>query len=604
MTRNSTLYRRGLGGLALLCGGGALVGAGAGGCAQDAPIESKEHPPHAASEAPPPVSGGTTLLTRDGRFAVVADEGADAVYIIALEGHQLVKEVLLEPGDEPGRLIEGDDGQIFVALRRGGAVARLDVASGETARQSVCATPRGLAWDADAAELFVACADGELHTLDAELARLERQQLDADLRDVVVKDGRVFVSKFRSAEVLEVGSGAERGVPHAYTSPTLVRSFEAAVAYRMKLLPDGAIMLLHQRALAQEIPTGSPVNGQTYYGGNCDEVIVHAAATVFDDTLRPVTPPDHGTIGTLVLPLDMDVSSDGAWLAVVGAGSEQLAVVPLSEAVYGDAFDNCFSPSFMPLTVLGEPVSVVFTPDAELLVQTRQPATLTRITREGEVRAVTHLPVSGGRDWGHALFHKQAGPFSPIACASCHPEGREDGRTWQFANIGPRRTQTVAGGVLDTMPLHWDGDMTNLHDLMGEVFVNRMGGAAPPADRVESLGVWMQTVSALPASPAKDQDAVARGEAVFHDQTVGCATCHSGEAFTSNETLDVGTGKPFQVPSLRGIAMRAPFMHDGCAPTLRARFDDERCGGGDAHGKTSQLSAAELDDLIAYLTTL
>ena len=35
-------------------------------------------------------------------------------------------------------------------------------------------------------------------------------------------------------------------------------------------------------------------------------------------------------------------------------------------------------------------------------------------------------------------------------------------------------------------------------------------------------------------------------------------TCHSGALFTNNATVDVGTGRAFQVPSLRGVAWRAP----------------------------------------------
>ena len=55
---------------------------------------------------------------------------------------------------------------------------------------------------------------------------------------------------------------------------------------------------------------------------------------------------------------------------------------------------------------------------------------------------------------------------------------------------------------------------------------------------------------------------------------------------------------------LVGIASRAPFMHDGCAKTLKERFTNTACGGGDQHGKTSQLSDAQLDDLVAYLESL
>ena len=56
------------------------------------------------------------------------------------------------------------------------------------------------------------------------------------------------------------------------------------------------------------------------------------------------------------------------------------------------------------------------------------------------------------------------------------------------------------------------------------------------------------------------------------------------------------------VPSLIGLAWRAPYMHQGCAATLADRFGT--CGGGDAHGKTSQLSAEQRADLIAFLETL
>ena len=68
----------------------------------------------------------------------------------------------------------------------------------------------------------------------------------------------------------------------------------------------------------------------------------------------------------------------------------------------------------------------------------------------------------------------------------------------------------------------------------------------------------------------------ARGRALFQDARVGCASCHGGSMGTNNQTMDVGTGAAFQVPALRGLAWRAPLMHDRCAPTLRARVPDPR----------------------------
>jgi hypothetical protein len=64
----------------------------------------------------------------------------------------------------------------------------------------------------------------------------------------------------------------------------------------------------------------------------------------------------------------------------------------------------------------------------------------------------------------------------------------------------------------------------------------------------------------------------------------------------------VGTGGKFQVPSLIGVAWRAPYLHSGCAATLEARFGD--CGGGELHGHTAQLAAGERTDLIAFLKSL
>ena len=58
-------------------------------------------------------------------------------------------------------------------------------------------------------------------------------------------------------------------------------------------------------------------------------------------------------------------------------------------------------------------------------------------------------------DTGHLIFHANAG--GGLACASCHPEGGEDGRVWNFVCAGARRTQSIRGGISETAPFHWDG---------------------------------------------------------------------------------------------------------------------------------------------------
>lgn len=56
----------------------------------------------------------------------------------------------------------------------------------------------------------------------------------------------------------------------------------------------------------------------------------------------------------------------------------------------------------------------------------------------------------------------------------------------------------------------------------------------------------------------------------------------------------------FNTPSLRGLRLTAPYLHDGSAPTLEALL--EMTDG--LMGQTSHLTHEERADLIFYLKTL
>src|SRR5262249_44320281 len=218
----------------------------------------------------------------------------------------------------------------------------------------------------------------------------------------------------------------------------------------------------------------------------------------------------------------------------------------------------------------GQLVAIAFDAQGRRIVQTREPYTLVI-----EDRAVV-LPGDSRRDTGQELFHFATS--SGLACASCHPEGREDGHVWTFADLGARRTQSISGGLLGTEPFHWGGDMTTFGKLAHDVLGGRMTGPLLTTPQLRSLASWIDDIPAPSGLPDLDQGAIARGRDLFADPAVGCATCHAGDKLTNNQTVDVGTGGLFQVPSLVGVGWRAPYLHNGCAPTLEARFGD--CGGG------------------------
>jgi CxxC motif-containing protein (DUF1111 family) len=139
---------------------------------------------------------------------------------------------------------------------------------------------------------------------------------------------------------------------------------------------------------------------------------------------------------------------------------------------------------------------------------------------------------------------------------------------------------------------------------MSEVFVGRMGGVREASPRVSALSEWLFALKAPPAIRDATDEAVLRGQDLFRSADVGCTSCHSGDKLTNNRSVAIDTvaKAQLQVPSLVAVGYRAPFMHNGCAVTLGARFDPA-CGG-NAHGNTAGLSDAQRGDLIAYLESL
>lgn len=611
-------------------GRGTLPVGEPGQCVSVTPTFSAE--PSSEGAAPPPISGGSLIVLADGHTAVAADAERDAVWVADVSAPALVKRISLQPGDEPGRVTEGPAGRVSVALRRGGAVVSIDAATGMVlSRRAVCAEPRGLVWNPGSESLHVACASGELVTLPDDGGAARTVLLDRDLRDVVLGPYGLVVTRFRSATVTVIGAS---GGPVSAAPPPQV-SHVPSVAWRAVALPGGAgVLMVHQLARIDPVEIGCKLqtagmpategpfdggfdsgggltSGTSPYGGDPGSAggngggngaepvpprgVVAPALTWFKPSSSGSQPTSVGDHALGVLPVDVAVSSDCHMAAVVSAGSDRVTLLQRPGAQCGELVRTGVLP-------VRTPIAAAFDGSGRLVVQTRRPAGLT-ILGGGEIA----FPGAEDRfNSGHQTFHQDTG--RGIACASCHPEARDDGRTWRFTMHGghpvDRRTPQLGGGLLSTAPFHWDGEFEDLGALMNDVFVRRMGGSMPFSGDFGPVARWIDSVPAPMARAAKDPAAVASGRQLFTSAQLGCSSCHWGPHLTNNATLDVGTGGAFQVPSLVGLASRGPFMHAGCARTLADRFSDPSCGGGDFHGRTSQLHPWELSDLIAYLETL
>jgi len=573
------------------------------------------------AHAPPPISGGTLLVRDNATSAVASDPDRDQLYVVDLTNQKLTATIPLTAGDEPGRLIEDGSGRVHVALRGGGAVATLDTATNQLVdRRDVCPAPRGIAYDAAHDALIVACNGGELVTLPAAGGAPTRTLfLESDLRDVVIQSGQLFVSRFRQADVLEVDP--EGHVTRSFRPPVSAAGTEPDVAWRMLSVPlasapnTSELTMVHQRA--RPTPVSISRGGYGASSAGCQETsIVETTVTTFEGNWpHEATPAVPGA----VLPVDIAASPDGSTFAIIAAGNAKTVTLPSvffvarnPEGPIAGSASGCAAVSNR-ASVPGQATAVAFTPDGKVWVQTREPAALwlvdtTPNTAEAHgpyvnVTASVVLSPDSREDTGHSIVHSNAGAF--IACASCHAEGGEDGRAWRFQGTGgltpSRRTQSLRGTLNGTAPYHWEGDMKDVPTLAHEVFVNRMGGPVLADDQATALQSWLFALPAPHVSPV-DAASAARGATLFSSSAVGCAVCHSGPRFTNDLTLDVGTGGKFQVPSLIGVVWRAPYFHDGRAPELVDRFNQRIEG--DKHGHTSQLTTAEIDDLVHYLQTL
>ncbi|MFO0725091.1 MAG: cytochrome c [Myxococcota bacterium] len=560
----------------------------------------------------PGISGGTLLVVDSARLAVASDPDRDRILLMNLDSRR-VTTIPLELGDEPGRAVE-HNGFVSTLLRGSGKMLSFPVSDPtQITRRDVCAAPRGLAYDAANGRLIAACAGGEVMTFSDTGAGQLFARLHPDLRDVVITGGRLQVSSFRSAEIQELdpSTGALIGQPDTPIKGTdafgglrggfgFVGSGEPTVAWRT-ISFNGATIIAHQRASSNLV---SPTPGG--YGSDPDPCVGQSSIVTTEVSLlrdrfmnAPVRLPGA------VLPVDIAVSPAADHkVAVVAAGSYQVHTFALnalepSEGTTNGPTNGCGpTDDGDPLTLTANPVAVAFDADGDLLVQTREPA---QIYYRGTFTALGGASVA---DTGHDSFHRATG--GGLACASCHAEGTDDGHTWRFDGIGGRRTQNLAGGISGSEPFHWSGDMNDFGMLVHEVFTGRMAGPELPDDHRGALLGWIDTIPVVKASPVVDDGQIARGKALFEDAEVACASCHAGSRAgrTMRDSVDVGTGEPLQVPALAGIAFRAPFMHSGCAPTLKDRFAATACGGGDTHGKTSHLSSEQVDDLVAYLTSL
>jgi YVTN family beta-propeller protein len=200
------------------------------------------------------------------------------------------------------------------------------------------------------------------------------------------------------------------------------------------------------------------------------------------------------------------------------------------------------------------------------------------------------------------------------SCASCHSDdARVDGLNWDLLNDGignPKNNKSLLL-AFKTPPAMSTGVRESAEAAVRAGLTHILFTVQPPA-MSEALDAYLKSLrpgSSPHLVRGKLSVAAKRGEKIFRSKETGCTQCHPKPLFTDLKSYDVGTigqfdkaSDIFDTPTLIEIWRTAPYLHDGSAATVRDVLTTSNKG--DQHGKTSHLTADQLNDLVEYLLSL
>jgi hypothetical protein len=306
--------------------------------------------------------------------------------------------------------------------------------------------------------------------------------------------------------------------------------------------------------------------------------------------------------------------------------------------------DLCLSPDGSRLYVLNFLSRSINVYDVSQIASGKSSA-ITLIT---QTNVVTVEKLSTNVLAGKRIFYNAADPRMAnegyLTCISCHLDGDQDGRTWDFTDRGEglRRTITMLGRRgMGHGRVHWSANFDEIQDFEQDIR-NAFGGTGFMSDAdyytgtrstllgdpkagispdLDALAAYVSSLTTYPRSSARTNGnpSTAGQNGRQHYMALQCFTCHGGPDFTDSaygELHDIGTLKPgsghrlggpltgIDTPTLRGIADTAPYLHDGSAPDLASVFNATSAPDGSPHAAFRNLGSTEQTELLSFLSEL
>jgi DNA-binding beta-propeller fold protein YncE len=603
------------------------------------------------------VGDAPTHLIISGSRAIVTARYGHSVTVVDLDRAAVVRTIPV--GAEPMGLVEVEAGVVAVALAGAGAVAVLDIEAGRVLQT--------IALGADDPRAVALLADGSLYVSHMAQGVFSRVDLDAGsarVVDVATANqfgARLIPEHLRSLTidpaydtVLVAHSQANADTVRApigdpgFEDPGIVdggcgysgcpTELGAVVPGVTEVDPEGDVVIVPQHDTSSSGQPGCP---------ECDVAAlpVEPGFGTFAAAPPSVMNPFESRFAGVQLsnPTALALFDGGRGQLVVhmstknalllrrhlkGTASDVIGVAPLGNGAAGVAVSHDGTTAFVWNQFDGAITEIALPQVADRQSATRfNDSTIADRAVDAEVAEFGLAPqvdstsfvvaddvLDAAASLGRKMFHDatdvRISANGTVSCASCHPDGRTDGRTWQFT-FGPRNTPQLGGDILDTAPFHWPGDVPTVAALNDMTVKPFMGGAGMTAADFEPITAFLGTIRQAP-SVAVARGALSeleqRGKAVFESQATGCTSCHAGGDFTDNASHDIGSTadfrdiRAFQTPVLHGLHRSAPYFHDGKYKTL----EDMVAGTvlTDQMGTGSHLSDDDTAALVAYLKTL
>ncbi len=556
------------------------------------------------------MDGDLWVVSRDTDTLTVLD-GADGA---------LVAEAQFDWGSAPSAIVvDAATGSAWVALEQRGAVARVTRTADEFTFDII---PLGDA-DAPAAAIRGLAIGGPQ---DARRVYASRFVSNDDAGEVFVLDaitGEPLPSIALAHDETPDTNVSGRGLPNYVGTPAVS--------------PDGSTVWFAAkkdnmaRGLARDgLPMTTTNTVRTFVGA------IDAAAAVERDARVDL---DDHNMAQVVLPSPL-----GDILFVLSTGTNQVDVLDAYTGARVAGASTGFGANGLALVgdllfVNNAASATVGVYDASGLLSGRT----NTLPRVHQLTATETDPLDPEVRLGAELFHnadaRQLSQDGYISCATCHHDGAQDGRVWDFTDRGEglRNTIDLRGRAgAGHGPMHWSGNFDEIQDFEHDIRTH-FGGlglmsdadfssdgrdtplGAPKAGisaELDALAAYVSTFDTFPRSPFRMADGAMTDEAVRGAdifRSLDCVTCHSGQALTDSALdvrHDVGTlsatsgerlGEPLDgidTPTLRGVWDSPPYFHDGSAATLRDALLHP------GHGNAGTLSDDEFDAVIAFLQQL